>query len=72
MNIGRIEKQIEILATVYPVCMCEKPWNQHGTCGGYIPSRPIEELGTVSFSSPSLYRMFLWKCESFFKRLRTR
>jgi hypothetical protein len=65
-------KSTEINAIVYPLCECGKTWPEHGDCGGYTPSTPVLNYGTVAFSSADPLANLLWKLESFFQRLRKR
>lgn len=63
-------KYSSIEAVVYPKCLCGKPWAVHGDCGGYKPSGPIVDHGTMSFESNDRIANLLFIVERFFKRLR--
>jgi hypothetical protein len=65
-----VKKIVELRALVYPVCMCGEPWANHGSCGGYKPSRPIEDYGTVFFKSQDRIANWLFVIEQLIQRLR--
>jgi hypothetical protein len=67
---GIVKKTVELNAIVYPACVCGKPWAAHGACGGYKPSRSIEDYGTVFFKSKDRIANFLFKIEQFIQRMR--
>lgn len=68
--LGSTTNSVEINAVVYPKCLCGKPWVEHGDCGGYKPSRPIEDVGTVAFRSKDWLSNCLWKIERSIQRIR--
>lgn len=68
--IGQASKYVELDAVVWPSCKCGLPWEDHQPCGGYIPSKPVRNLGTIHFKHPDLLATLYWKLEAFFKNLR--
>lgn len=74
-QLSKVNKTIELSLAYHPVCKCGAPWEQHkptstDTCGGYDPSKPILDIGTVVYNSPDFLCNLLWKAERFFKFLR--
>lgn len=65
-------KHTEVTAIVYPACQCGAAWTAHCVkdCAGYIPSRPIQDYGTVSVTSPDLLVRFWWGLEKWIKARR--
>lgn len=59
-----------IEAIVYPSCECGESWTSHGACGGYKPSKPIVNYGTLHFGSNDWIANGLFIVERFFRRLR--
>lgn len=71
MNSTAINKQeVSIDAIVYPPCECGEPWAKHGECGGYKPSRPVENYGTIVFRSSNWLATAIFKCEILLRKLR--
>ena len=54
MNVAQ-SQGVSIAATVYPGCVCGRPYAQHSVagCAGYRPVRPVEHLGTRAFVPPA-------------------
>lgn len=63
-------KTVSIDAIVYPACECGEPWTKHGECGGYKPSGPVVNYGTIFFQSNDWLANTLFSVERFFQRLR--
>jgi hypothetical protein len=63
-------KIVELAAIAYPSCECGAPWVEHGACGGYKPSKPVMNYGTVFFRSNDMLANLLFRAEQMFKRLR--
>jgi hypothetical protein len=61
---------VSVEAIVYPECTCGEPWTLHGLCGGYVPSKPVVNYGTMFFKSPDFIANTLFKLEQFLQRLR--
>jgi hypothetical protein len=66
-NSGKIAS---IEAIVYPPCECGEPWAKHGACGGYKPTGPVRNYGTLFFQSDDWLANTLFKVEHLFQRLR--
>jgi len=69
---GKVGSVVEINAVVRPPCVCGEPWSKHGVCGGYQPSGPVIDYGTVHFRSKDWLANALYTVESFIKGLRIR
>ena len=67
---GKVGSTVELNAVVRPPCVCGEPWSKHGGCGGYQPSGPIIDYGTIHFRSTDWLANTLYMVESFVKRLR--
>lgn len=63
-------KIVSLEAIVYPVCECGEPWSAHGNCGGYKPSGPVVNYGTIFFKSNDWLANLLFKVEQGIQRLR--
>lgn len=67
---AQVKKTVSLDAVVYPACLCGEPWAKHGACGGYRPSGPTKDYGTIFFQSPDRIATCLFKLELIFKKLR--
>lgn len=69
-SFGKTKTFASIEALVYPACECGEPWTKHGECGGYKPSGPVVNYGTVMFRSNDRLANTLFRIENFFQKLR--